>query len=268
MKELDIYTINLLRKESYLASMNLWVWLTFMRKYDFSQLWFFYQWMFSLSIWIERLMKLILIYEELTTNKPQINPKKAWHDLLLLYEEIKKLATNYGTLEYFNKNANEKIPLLILVQLNKFANNGWRYFHIDSLKWTQINSTDPLIEWDIEVNSKILQRHKKIDDDYETLEAVELLNSWMTVRAFSTEWKIITNYKELYNNEIKDLEVKQKYSTYYVFCIIKALCELQKRQSWDNRTNIELSEFFTVFRRSYTDAKKYKSWNPNPPFKF
>ena len=102
MQELDLNTVSLLRKESFLASMNLWVWLTFMWKYDFLQLWFFYQSMFSLSIGIERLMKLILVYEELTSPY-EIDLKKYWHNLDKLYKKTEELWLNYGVSDYFKK---------------------------------------------------------------------------------------------------------------------------------------------------------------------
>jgi len=48
--------------------------------------------MFSLSVGIERLMKLILVYEELISkNEYSINPKNLGHNLDKLYEETQKL---------------------------------------------------------------------------------------------------------------------------------------------------------------------------------
>ncbi|MBO9632302.1 MAG: hypothetical protein J7578_04240, partial [Chitinophagaceae bacterium] len=63
MKTLDKNTKILLSKEAALSSMNLGVGLTFIRKYDFAKLGFIYQSFFSLSIGLERIMKLILLYE-------------------------------------------------------------------------------------------------------------------------------------------------------------------------------------------------------------
>lgn len=214
-------------------------------------------------------MKLILIYEELTSDKKySINPKKLWHNLNLLYNETKTLWEKYGVSEFFQSNIKEEIPLLILDELNKFSDEWGRYFHIDWLKGVSQKSWDPIAEWNDKINSMILQKHKSKELSHENLEAIEILNHWMTVRGFDEKGNIIKNYKDLYYNQIKDLPIKQKYWMYYSFFIIKALCELQKSQSWSQRTNIELSEFFTIFRLPYSDAKKRKSWNPSPPYKF
>lgn len=269
MVKLKTSKIWLLRKETFLASMNLWVGLTFMRKYDFSQLWFFYQSMFSLSIWLERLMKLIFLYENLTIqNSAPLKLRDIWHNLEKLYSECEKLSIKYGCEKYFQKNKNENIPIIVLKHLSNFADEWWRYFHIDELNWSSKKSKDPLLEWDNEINKLIIEKYWTLWESQETKDAINILNSWMRVLAFDNNWKIINNYKDLYNNQIKYLEIKQKYSMYYSFCLIKALCELQRQQSLENPINIDLSEFFIVFRRDYSSAKKYKSWNPNHPYKF
>ena len=269
MLKLKSEQIGLLRKEALLTSMNLWVGLTFLRKYNFSELWFFYQSMFSLSIWIERILKLILSYEMLINpSNSEINLKLLWHDLEKLYSRVEILSKKYNCEKYFQKNKEEEIPIVILNHLSKFADKWWRYFHIDSLNWKKNNALDPLLEWNIEINNKIIKRHWSKLETVENQEAIDELSSWMTVLAFSDDGKIINNYKDLYSSHIKDLDLKQKYSMYYAFCLIKALCEIQKEQSWKNPINIDLSEFFIVFRRNYAKRKKYKSWNPNFPYKF
>lgn len=214
-------------------------------------------------------MKLILLYETLTSaSSTKLDFKDIWHNLEGLYFEVDKLSTKYDCEKYFQKNKVENIPILILKHLWKFADEWWRYFHIDALNWDHRKSKDPLLEWDNEINKLIIKKHGTKWESIENEEAINILDSWMTVLAFSNDGKIVSNYRDLYINQIKDLEIKQKYSMYYSFCLIKALCEVQKKQSWENPINIELSEFFTVFRRSYTDGKKYKSWNPNSPYKF
>lgn len=120
----------LLHRESSLSAMNLGVGLTFLRKNNFAQTGFIYQAFFSLSVGIERLIKLILVYEYYGQNNsfpPKNYLKAKGHNLFNLYSEAEKLGANYNCLNYFDRFKNEPICQNILKNLSDFAEEN-RYF--------------------------------------------------------------------------------------------------------------------------------------------
>lgn len=88
------------------------------------------------------------------------------------------------------------------------------------------------------------------------------------VRHINEEGKAINNYLD-FMLASSNVETKQKYSMFYTYIIIRALCELQESQNRHFQSNVFLYEFFVVFRNhpdSYVLRKK--TWNPHSPYKF
>lgn len=270
MKNLDKETKNLLAKEAALSSMNLGVGLTFMRKYDFTCLGFIYQSFFSLSIGIERLIKLILLYEYIYTKNtfPDFKYLKSkGHNLSDLFNEVRKLSNKYSCDKYFDFLDNDAIFNTIIQNLSDFANEN-RYFNLNQLSGNN-KTQDPIIRWDKEINSLIIARHFKENSqkNIKLKEIAKIVEEFSFVRHHDENDQEINDYFTLTNSSIQ-IESKQKYSMFYIFCIIKSLCHLQSEQSHFSRTDIQLDEYFILFRADYNYAKQKKSWNPNPPYKF
>lgn len=162
MRTLDINTKNLLAKEAALSSMNLGVGLTFIRRYDFTSLGFIYQSFFSLSVGLERIMKLILLYEYIYTNNsyPDLKYMKSkGHKLTDLFIEVRKLVDKYSCNEYFDYIDNDPIFSIIIQNLSDFATDN-RYYQLNELSGHN-KTEDPVSRWDKEVNSIIVERHFK-----------------------------------------------------------------------------------------------------------
>jgi hypothetical protein len=140
--------------------MNLGVGLTFIRRYDFAALGFIYQSFFSLSVGLERLMKLILLYEYIYINDsyPDLEYLKSkGHKLTGLFAEVRKLANKYSCNSYFEYLDKDPIFSLIIQNLSDFATDN-RYFQLNKLSGHN-KTEDPVSRWDKEINSIIVKRH-------------------------------------------------------------------------------------------------------------
>jgi hypothetical protein len=270
VKTLDKDTKNLLAKEAALSSMNLGVGLTFIRKYDFAALGFIYQSFFSLSVGLERLMKLILLYEYIYINNsyPDLKYLKSkGHKLTDLFIEVRKLVGKYSCDNYFTLLDKDPIFEKIIQNLSDFATDN-RYFHLNKLSGHN-KTEDPVIRWDKEINSIIIKRHfnPNLKKNIALQEIAKIMSEFTVVSHHDENDNEINDYKQLTDASIQ-IETKQKYGMYYAFCIIKALCHLQESQNHVSRTDIHLEEFFMVFRADYNYAKRTKTWNPHPPYRF
>lgn len=270
MKNLDKDTKNLLAKEAALSSMNLGVGLTFIRRYDFTSLGFIYQSFFSLSVGLERIMKLILLYEYIYVHNsyPDFKYLKSKsHRLTDLWTEVRKLVAKYSCSKYFDYLDSDPIFSIIIQNLSDFATQN-RYFHLNELSGNN-QTQDPVRRWDKEVNSIIVQRHfePNLPKNIVLQKIAEIMTDFTLVRQHDENDNEINGYSELTKASIQ-IDTKQKYGMFYVFCVIKALCHLQDSQNQISRTDIHLEEFFTVFRADYNYAKRIKTWNPHPPYRF
>lgn len=270
MKTLNKDTKNLLAKEAALSSMNLGVGLTFIRRYDFAALGFIYQSFFSLSVGLERLMKLILLYEYIYINDsyPDLKYLKSkGHKLTDLFIEVRKLANKYSCNSYFEYLDKDPIFSAIIQNLSDFATDN-RYFQLNKLSGHD-KTEDPVSRWDKEINSIIVKRHFKpnLRKNIALQEIAKIMSEFTIVRHHDENDNEINDYNQLTNASIQ-IETKQKYGMFYTFCIVKALCHLQDSQNHISRTDIYLEEFFMIFRADYYYAKRIKTWNPHPPYRF
>ena len=273
MIEFDEYNRRLLFKESSLAAMNIGVGLTFLRKYDFVKLGFIYQAFFSLSIGIERLIKLVLVYEYFCENGSFPNDNKylksKGHDLLTLVSEVEKLAEKYNCHSYFTPIRNDEITRNVLSNLSDFAVMN-RYFYLDELSNAAYKSKDPLKRWDLEVHQPILKRHYQPGGKKQQRmsDMARLMDNLAIVRHVDEQDNPISSYSDL-TKEGFTIDIKQKYSVLYTFYIVRAICNLQENQNRQNYSNAALYEFFVSFRNlGDSSVLKRKSWNPYSPYKF
>lgn len=263
----------LLVREAAMASMSLGVGLTHIRKYDFVQAGYFYSSLYSITTGIERLMKLILIYHYRAENKDKFpnngQLKNYGHKLFDLFNLSLSINSKFGfnnEEEVFNKDCIYKI---IMQFLSDFAVQS-RYYNLDSLTGKQQSNEEPLKRWNDEVNSIILNRHyKPRKEKLEQIKAITTMAEDSTFVRFSDDnGHEIGSLKQLYL-EGDQVTMKQKYSMYYIYVIIRFLCNLLASLQHKGRLYPILQEFFVVFRnndRSYVLNKKTR--NPNPPYEF
>lgn len=250
--------------------MNLGVGLTFLRQYDFTRLGFIYQAFFSLSIGLERIIKLIILYEYIYLNDsfpPKNYLKSKGHNLKQLFNEIKPLIDKYSVNEHFERLDNDSLFDSIIDNLSDFATQN-RYFQLNEL--SGINSTvDPIKRWEEEVNSILVERHYRPNTKRKNAsrEIAAMMNSATLTRHHSENDRQINDFMTFTEEALK-IDTKQKYGMFYVYCIIRALCELQYSQNATLYSDIFLYEFFVIFRNEDKYAKSKKTWNPHPPYKF
>lgn len=255
----------LLGRECAQAAMSLGQGLTLIRKYDYVKHAYGTQAFFMLTIGIERLLKIIVIYDhrQLNNNAFPNNAelKNAGHKIDKLYKRAKDIATRIGQPELYKPIEDDPIFALIIKLLTEFAQNA-RYYNLDTLTG-HLNSTDePLRAWNKTINKAIIERHYRHNKKKEE-EIINLSNAvgnHFLVSFDNEEGTGIDNIKDFYL-EGMTVDVKQKYSMFYVYCLVRFFSTLL----WhlDKGYYPMVSEYFGKFR--ITDdayVKSRKTWNP------
>lgn len=262
----------LLCREASLSSMSLGHGLTQLRKYDFSATGYFYSSLSLLSIGLERLLKLIVIYDFRIQNGkfPDNKILRSYrHELVELIQKAEDLA-NLHKLKTTSFSCSEILVAEIIKLLSDFAVDS-RYYNLDCLTGIKKDkSIEPLASWEQKINSKILNRHFR--PNKRTIAQWEYLATKMEdlsyVRHTSEDGSEINTFKA-YAAQAMVAETKQKYSMYYVYTIIRFLCEILSELEWKGQFYPFLREYFVVFlnpEKQYVLNKK--SWNPLPPYRF
>jgi len=262
----------LLMNEASLSAMSLGVGLTFIRKYNFSQEGYLMQSFFSISIGLERLMKLILLYDyRIKNNKyPKDNYlRKYSHDLKILFKEVKNIAVKHNLKDLVVKLEKDLINDSIIDFFSLFAKQT-RYYNLDELTGRKSKILPPVSEWHQKINKVILERHykpkgtklkiyKKLSKD---------INDNILVRQHNENGEMIDNAEKILI-ENDSLDIKQKYGMMYIFVVINFLVKILFELEIKGGFYPILREFFTVF---YQEDLKYvlskKTWNPLPPYRF
>ena len=254
----------LLDRECALAASSIGQGLTLLRKHNFTNHGYGTQAFFQLSIGIERLIKIILIYDfrQQNNNNYPTNDylRKFSHNISELYSHTMKIADSYNLQGLYAELSNDNLHQQIIELLSDFAIKT-RYFNLDTITGKKSESQEPLKLWNTTINHEIIKRHYKTNSVNEKFD--ELVDNLYSENVFvlhhNDDGKPILNYNDLIN-EKKFLEVKQKYSMYYVYNVVRYLsCLLQ---TIDKGLMPVASEYFQIFR--ITD-KKYilslKTWD-------
>lgn len=254
----------LLGRECALAASSIGQGLTLIRKYDYVKHAYGTQAFFSLSIGIERLLKIILIYNHrrINNNKFPDNGvlKKAGHEIKSMYEIAIGIANEIGQADIYSPLKADRIYDLIIDFLTDFAHSS-RYYNLDTLTGHQNKTDEPLRRWNTKINKIIVERHYRYNQ--KKVEEIEKLTDafggHFLVSFDNEDGKEISNIKDLYLEGLT-VDVKQKYSMFYIYCIVRFLSELLRHLSTNFYPNV--SEYFTIFRIS-DDAyvKRIKSWD-------
>jgi len=219
---------SLLNSEAYTASGLIGSGLTMLRKMDFSRETYFSQSLFSLSIGLERLMKLIIIYDYRYSNEGNF-PSNEYlkhqigHNLTKLYSNIKCIAARFEKDRLFNEVDADPICTKILSILTDFAMNS-RYYNLDQLSQAKSVGKNPINEWEEFVNDHIVKRHFKISSN--TIEKPTVTNP-NNAKSNEERMQIVTInnlQNSFYHGQF--IEVKAKYSMFYMYKIIRAICSV------------------------------------------
>lgn len=253
----------LLSRESALASLSLSNGLELIRKYDFVKHGYATQAFFMLSIGLERLLKLIVIYNYRRLNQ-NVFPenavlKKAGHNIKKLLNEAKKIAYDLGKSDLFETLESDPIYTLIVDFLTDFAHKA-RYYNLDILTGNENSTDEPLRYWEKEINSLIVERH--YIENPRKREAIKELTARLediTIVAFNNERGDDISSMQQFYLEGMTVETKQKYSMLYCYNLIRFPATL----IWylDKEYCPFISEYFSDFR--ITDEKyilSRKTW--------
>ncbi len=261
MKELqnpDSKEVILLLKETGLAATSIEQGLNALRKAKFSNKKLYYQAFFLLSIGMERILKLIIIVNNLVTKDrfPENNELKDYgHNIIDLFNKITyEIRPNE---DFLNQ---EEIYLPILNFLSDFA-KGSRYYNLDTLSGKN-GRKDPLHEWN-KIQIYIKGKHCKVKLSEFEIHIIESIKSTAIIDFHNESDTPIKTGIEFFV-ESKIANQVQGYSVLYLYKIIDYLITILIQRSREKRMLPEYHEFFRLFNNeSMTDAeiKRKKDWS-------
>ena len=238
-------------REASMSAMSIGIGLTQLRKYNFAQIGYFYNALYSITTGMERLLKIIFIYDFRLKNNDSIpnnyQIKQFGHNIEQLYDNAVKISTahSFNIDTSFYKNDNIYVKVINL--LSDFAKET-RYYNLDIITGKTSSKAEPLNEWDSKINTEILNRHyrpsKKRLEEIKLM--TELLNGHMLVRHEDETGKDINTQKKFLNESDKS-KMKQKYSVYYVYILIRFLSKLLTELEYKGNFYPYLREFFQIF---------------------
>lgn len=225
--------------------------LNALRKADLFNKGLYYQAFFSLSIGIERLLKIIIINEYRVRNDgsfpTDINPRKFGHDLIKLCDYI-------GI-----KFESNPLHIKIVIFLNDFAKRS-RYYNIDSMMNANVKYDDPLSDWYL-LSQDILNSSKKKNIIQNKKQFANIMDSFSFIRMNDLNGNEITNAMGLLK-EFESRDIIQSYSVQYMFEIITKL--VNKIRIMENQKYMMpvLSEFFPLYHKCWKpyEIRKKKDW--------
>ena len=226
----------LLLIEGSLTAYSLAEGLDCLRKANIYEKGMYYQAFFSLSIGIERLLKLIIIYDYRANNNGAFPENK----------EIKEKGHNlYNSIINF---------------LSDFARTT-RYYNLDVLTGEESQKLNPLGEWNY-IERMILKEYNaeiKITPNKNIL--VNNLNQITDVVFLDMNLNAVSNAMYIVN-EIEERDIIQGYSVLTFYKIISALVNILTECEIKNNLFPCIREFFSHFRANYTDGeiRRKKGW--------
>lgn len=225
--------------------------LNALRKSDIYNKGLYYQAFFSLSIGIERLLKIILITQYRCAHEGDfpvdLDLKKIGHDL-------NKLCGRAGV-EFEEGSLHGRIVSF----LNEFAVKS-RYYNIDSMLDKRITYYDPLCEWSL-ITQDIPQTVKRKKQIRNKQELAALMDSVSFIRHYDLQGNEINQAAGLLD-ELEVRETIQQYSVQYVFEIIAKLVAEVRRLERERYMMPVLSEFFPLYGPGWKpfEIRRKRDW--------
>lgn len=260
-----------LMREAAISASSIAQGLTMIRKYDYSRNGFAYQGFFATTIGIERLLKLIYIYDYRIDNENRfpgnIELRDFGHRIDKLYSMALEVAQRRGHYHYFQKLEEDDLFKKVLLFLSDFASMT-RYYNLDlitdGLKTDQKGLGDPLARWNSDINSEIVKRHYKPNAKNIELykELGDKMSEFYLVNTTDESGKSINTPAQMLIESLK-VEVKQKYSMFYLYSIARSLSYLFYRIDFNFPV---ISEYFEIFRYpNDKDVLNKKVWDIYKP---
>lgn len=211
----------------------------------------YYQAFFSLSIGMERLLKMIVIQQYRVEQEgdfpTDMNLRQLGHDLIKLFARTGIVLDGH--------------PLhpKIVAFLNDFAKKS-RYYNIDSMLNNNVQYEDPLAAWYL-LSQDILDTVPKRKTISHKQEFAAMLDAVSIVRYYNLQGEMITDSMGLLE-EWETREAIQSYSVQYVFEIITKLVSEVRRLERKKYLMPVLSEFFSLYHPYWKpyEIRQKKNW--------
>lgn len=258
----------LLSREAAMSSQLLGSGLTSIRKYDFTSKGVFYRGMFSVSIGIERILKLILLLDyKITNDRYPDNDflKKKGHKIKRLISDCReindKLNTNSSLVES-EVVFNDELIIKIVDYLTEFSISS-RYYNLDVISGNEKNTNEPLAKWTNDICKIIIERHppstKKLKEFREYADAYNDMSIVMHTHEDGSQIGDLHNFVK--NSAL--IEEKQGFSAYYLFKIIDFLVSLLMELDFKLNPQLNLREHFTnllMYQTTCSAIRRRKNW--------
>lgn len=259
LENINSKTNILLAKEIDLCATCLNQGLTTLRQADFTQKGNYYSSFFSLTIGIERLLKLIFIINSII-KKNEFPDNKTLKDTYS--HNIKKLIENVVS-DIRPKDSfidSDEVYSKLIDFFSEYAKSS-RYYNLNALTGNN-NNNDPLHIWnDIQLIIKSRHIKEKVNDTDYLIAAS--MNSFTKVLMTDERDNEITDTIKLFENS-KYLDKIQGYSVLYTYKLISYLVELFIETVSKKRIAIEFKEYFPLLYNEALTTQyiiKKKNWN-------
>ncbi|SDN72057.1 hypothetical protein SAMN05720382_10735 [Polaromonas sp. JS666] len=236
------------------------------RRFNYAQTGYFYNGMYSYCVGLERVLKIVSIYDYRLNHRdrfPTNSTLKAFghgiKDLLTYAESV--AATRH--LEVHPTYRADPLYEKIIPWVTDFAQST-RYYNLDTLTGRLHSTDEPLVRWEKEVCSVIVERHHRPSAArLQELEMVKaMLEPFAHVRHTSGSGMQLNDVSSAVD-ESATSKVKQKFSMYYLYQLSRFACEVLRELEYEGNFFPTLREFFPLFM---SDEKAWvlsrKTWDP------
>lgn len=228
---------------------------------------------FNLSIAIERLAKLIFIFDHSLTLRsfPTDNDLRSLgHKITVLVEKAQEIRDRRGL--DADPLPDDPITVGIIETLSEFA-TATRYYNLDYLVGGRSAAMiEPLAAWSTRVVNPILTRHyrpaRQAKDQAQAEAIGALMDRYSMVRHTAEDGSPITSWTAGATESAK-IPTIQKYSRMYVLQIVRFLStnldELNFAALTEGFDVPHMGDFFGIFRNDDAYFLRRKSWDPFNP---
>lgn len=250
-------TEELLGREAELSAQLLGNGLSSIRKYSFAEIGYFYTGIFSVTIGLERLLKLIILFDYKQRNLNYPNDtylRERGHELGDLVKEaiLINSTNNYGVDESVFEDS---LSQVIIVFLKDFAKQS-RYYNLNAASGKFQVGNEPLARWDQDVCIELMRRHFKLTEKKKAMFVAQQLMVPAIITHTHEDGSSI-NDQDSYILSCIQINDKQRYSMLYIYRIIrfavKLFREIEPFQLW---------ELFVIYEQTDARALQKNVWDP------
>lgn len=256
----------LLTREASLAAMSIGSGLTQVRRYNYAQTGYFFNGMYAYCVGLERVLKIVAVYDYRLQHAGRF-PTNATlkgfsHDLANLLAHAEGIAAA-RSLDVDTSHTTDSIYLKITSWLKDYATTT-RYYNLDTLTGRSHLTEEPLVRWEKEICTELVSRHHRPSAARRAeLNLVKAMLSQVAhVRHTSGAGEQLNDPSSAVD-ESATAEVKQKFSSYYLYCLARFACQVLVELEYAGNFFPCLREFFPLFTsddRAWILSRK--SWDP------